>query len=81
METQIVLVFYVHCIKLEESQSHHFPIHCWLLVFFNWMPFSSSYRQIYLLNTCKLDGEENLFDFYVESITFKTKIHMNVTSI
>ena len=27
------------------------------------------YMQIYLLNTCKLD-EENLFDFYVESMVF-----------
>ena len=22
-----VLIFYIHCLKLEESQSHHFPIH------------------------------------------------------
>ena len=24
---RIVLIFYALCIKLEESQSHHFPIH------------------------------------------------------
>ena len=44
-------------------------------------PFRSLYMQIYPLNTCKLDLEENLFDFYVESVTFRIKIFMSVTSI
>ena len=48
-----------------------------LLLFFNWVP----YMQTYLLNACKLDGEENLFDFYVESIAFSFKILINITSI
>ena len=24
---RIILIFYIHCIKLEESQNHHFPIY------------------------------------------------------
>ena len=36
---------------------------------------------VYLLNVCKLDLKENLFDFYVESIAFRVQIYMNVTSI
>ena len=31
--------------------------------------------EIYLLNACKLDWEENLFDFYVESIAFRVKLN------
>ena len=45
-----------------------------------WSPFRFLYMQIYLLNTCKLDWEENLFDFYVESIAFRIKILMSITS-
>ena len=26
---RIVLIFYTHCIKLEESQNHYFPIYSW----------------------------------------------------
>ena len=37
--------------------------------------------QIYPLNACKLDCEENFFDFYVESMTFTIKILINITSI
>ena len=37
--------------------------------------------QVYPLNACKLDWEENLFDFYVESIAFWIKILIDVTSI
>ena len=33
----------------------------------------------YTLNACKLDWEENIFDFYVESIAFKIKILINLT--
>ena len=36
---------------------------------------------VYLLNACKSDLKENLFDFYVESIAFRVQIYMNVTSI
>ena len=35
--------------------------------------------EIYLLNACTLDWEENLFDFYVESIASRIKILLNVT--
>ena len=35
--------------------------------------------EMYLLNPCKLDWEEKLFDFYVESIAFRIKIRINVT--
>ena len=31
--------------------------------------------EIYILNTCKLDWEVNLFDLYVESIAFRIKIN------
>ena len=31
----------------------------------------------YTLNACKLDWEENIFDFYVESTGFKIKILIN----
>ena len=37
--------------------------------------------QIYPLNACKLDWEENFFNFNVESIAFRIKILINVTSI
>ena len=37
--------------------------------------------QICPLNACKLDWEENLFDFYVESLAFRIKILINVTSM
>ena len=33
----------------------------------------------YTLNACKLDWEENIFDFYVEPIAFKIKILVNIT--
>ena len=33
--------------------------------------------QIYFLNACKLDWEENLFGFYAESIVFRIKIINN----
>ena len=33
----------------------------------------------YALNVCKLDREENTFDFYVEPIVFKIKILINLT--
>ena len=33
----------------------------------------------YLLNPCKLDWDENLFDFYVGSIAFRIKILIKVT--
>ena len=33
-------------------------------------PFYSLYMQIYLLNTCKLNWEENVFDFYLESVAY-----------
>ena len=35
--------------------------------------------EIYFLNACKLDWEENLFDFNAESITFRIKILINIT--
>ena len=35
--------------------------------------------QIYALNACKLDWEENLFNFYVDSTAFRIKILINVT--
>ena len=31
------------------------------------------------LNACKLDWEENIFDFYVEPTAFKIKILINIT--
>ena len=37
--------------------------------------------QIYSLNACELDWEKNLLDFCVESIAFRIKIFINVTSI
>ena len=33
--------------------------------------------KIYRLNACKLDWEENLFNFYVESIVFRITIVIN----
>ena len=33
--------------------------------------------KIYRLNACILDWEENLFNFYVESIVFRIKIVIN----
>ena len=36
--------------------------------------------QIYPLNACKIDWEENLYDFNVESIDFKIKILINITN-
>ena len=33
----------------------------------------------YTLNVCKLDLEENTFDFYVEPVVFKIKILINLT--
>ena len=44
-------------------------------------PFCSLYIQTYLLNACKLGCEQNLFDFYVESVAFRIKILMNRTLI
>ena len=32
----------------------------------------------YTLNACKLDWEENIFDFYVEPIAFKIRILINI---
>ena len=32
----------------------------------------------YALNACKLDWEENIFDFYVEPIAFKIRILINI---
>ena len=43
----------------------------------NW--WKKAISEIYLLNACKLDWEENLFDFYVESIAFRIKILINKT--
>ena len=37
--------------------------------------------EIYLLNACKLDWEENIFVSYVESIAVRIKILINVTLI
>ena len=34
-----------------------------LLAFFSWVP----YRQMYSLNACKLDWEQNLFDFSMQN--------------
>ena len=34
---------------------------CWFSC--TWCPFCSLHMQIYLLNSCKLDWEENIFDF------------------
>ena len=34
----------------------------------------------YTLNACKLDWEENIFDFHVEPIAFKIKILINASS-
>ena len=48
-----------------------------LLVFLNWVP----YMQIYPLNACKLDWEENLFGFYAESLALIIKTLYNVTLI
>ena len=48
-----------------------------LLVFLAQEP----YIQINPLNACKLYCEENPFDFYVESIAFRIKILINITSI
>ena len=48
-----------------------------LLVFLAQVP----YIQINPLNACKLYCEENPFDFYVESIAFRIKILINITSI
>ena len=33
-------------------------------------PLCFLYNQIYLVNACKLDSEENCFYFYVESVAF-----------
>ena len=35
--------------------------------------------EIYLLNASKFDLEESLFDFYLDSITIRIRILMNVT--
>ena len=48
-----------------------------LLVFLSQVP----YIQINPLNACKLYCEENPFDFHVESIAFRIKILINITSI
>ena len=50
---------------------------CALLDFFGQV----SHMQIYPLNACKIDREENLFDIYVESIAFRIRILIDVTSI
>ena len=34
----------------------------------------------YTLNDCKLDREENIFDFYVEPTASKIKILVNITN-
>ena len=33
----------------------------------------------YTLNACKVDWEENIFDFYVEPIALKIKIPITIT--
>ena len=38
----------------------------------------SLFMQIYFLKACKMDWEENFFDFNVESIAFWIKVTMNV---
>ena len=48
-----------------------------LLVFFNRVPC----MQICPLNSCKLDREEDLFDFSLEPIASAIKAIINVTSI
>ena len=35
--------------------------------------------EIYPLQACKVDWEENLFDLYVESMAFRIKTPINVT--
>ena len=81
-------MFYVHCIKLEKSQSHHFLIHslnrfvlkkkCLHVVGF--LQLGALYANIHF-KCLKVDGEENLFDFYVESVAFKMKILININII
>ena len=43
----------------------------------SWAPRVMS--EIYLLNACKLDREENFFDFSVEPIAFRIRILINIT--
>ena len=44
-------------------------------------PCRSLYMQLYPLDACNLDQEENLFDIYLEPIAFGIKILMNETLI
>ena len=37
--------------------------------------------EIYLLNACKLDWNEKLFDFYVESTAFRILLNVTLTQI
>ena len=43
------------------------------------IPFEKFNSEIYLLDTCKLNWEDNLFDFYVDSIAFRIRILIKVT--
>ena len=43
--------------------------------------FVPSITQMYLLNYCKLNWEESLFDLYEESLAFRIIILMNIFSI
>ena len=43
------------------------------------IPFEKFNSEIYLLDACKLNWEDNLFDFYVDSIAFRIRILIKVT--
>ena len=86
---RIVLIFLYTLYKAQGKSKSSFS-HSFIAVFpFSFFSnatnfgglFHSLYMQIYILNACKLDWEEKLFDFYVESIPFRIKILMNETSI
>ena len=67
----------MHCIKLGESQSHHF---LFIISRFSFVSNATIFF-IHSLNMFalekKLAGEENPFGFYVESIAFRMKILRN----
>ena len=84
---RITLFFQINCINIEECRSHGFLI-CFEKELRTLSSISSTacylcsfYLQIYLLNACKLDREENLFEFNVKSIAFRIKVLTNLTLI
>ena len=67
--------FVIHssCRFVLKKTTHAFPVSSLKYIF------CSLYMQMYILNACKLDWDESLFDFCVESLAFRIKILLNIT--